>query len=85
MSIWLRTINVAIVKQRSAVAYVISDDFPSYDDRRLLTRILIFLLFNKSYQLIFNRVISSDNNISVDSLQNHTSRLIISIVEKLFN
>ena len=58
MSIWLKTINVAIVEQRPTAVYVISDDFSSYDDRRLLVRILILLLLNKSYQLILNRTIS---------------------------
>ena len=55
---WQRTVNVAMVEQRPAAAYVISGGFLSYGGRRLLARILIFLLLNKPYQVIFHKVIS---------------------------
>ena len=59
MNIWQKTINAVIIEQRSATAYVINDDFSSlYDDRRLLIKIFILLLFNKLYQVIFNEIIS---------------------------
>ena len=73
-----------MIEQRSTTVYVTSGGFLSYDDRRLLVKILIFLLLNKSYQVIFHKVISSDNSINADFLLiiNHVS--IISC-EKLFN